>query len=835
MEKYELNLAGQWQFKEYPPFARRMRDLDDEAWHETVIPCSIFHSLIDAGKITQADIDSDPEKLAWVSEKSWVYSKTFDVPAELLTCDRIDLVFEGLDTVATVWLNERPVGKTNNMFISHRFNVSSLAKPKGNRLLVKFDSARAYAQKLMQRYGVFIEEQFGNPFRVYVRKAQYQFGWDFCPSLDGCGIWRPCRLEGINKARLEDVHIRTIDANQHYADIRIAVKLDTVAESEFTCRLRLHGGALNLAHEMNFKKGRDFQSALMRIDRPFLWWPRGYGVQHLYKLDTELLAGNELIDRRSHNVGVRTIKLIRSDAAGPTFQFEVNGQPIHIKGANWVPATPTPGRLTAVDYEHLLKMASKANINMLRVWGGGYYENPEFYEICDRLGILVWQDFMFACAYYPDRQWFLDEVKKEADMIIKRLRNYACFALWCGNNEIDWLHRTGAFGKSKKFYGKDIYHKLLPQIVDELDPGRDYIPSTPFFDTTDLSHPLTTHQWKVWSGHSPMRDYLNPSNDVESFVTEFGFASAPCIETLKSFVHADSLHICSQQIEKHNYQLDGNSRLFRYMSDIFGAAKDLDDFVYKTQLTQARAAKSYVEYLRAHKSKNHGILFWQFNDCCAAISWSAIDYRRRLKALYYYARRFFAPLLITAVPHYDKRKHFSEPDLSSLSLAAVNDTPNPVTASIIAKLLNLEGNILDQTSLPAVISPHSVSTPLKLSRNFVSPPDPSGSLLHMALEKDGKLLAENIFLYAPDKYINWPDPQIQFKLHRKDENLWKLILSCRKPAKDVRIHLAAEAILSDNFFDMLPNREYELTVICDYDLAVLSTPVRFCFVTLIVL
>jgi beta-mannosidase len=822
---YKLNLCGQWQFKEYPSNARRMRDLDEEAWHDTAVPCSVFHSLIDAGKITQAEMDRSPEKLEWVSEKAWVYSKTFDASAELLDCDRIDLVFEGLDTIATVWLNEKLIGKTNNMFIPHRFKVSGLVKPKGNRLLVKFEPARPYANRLMQRYGIFTEEQFANPCRVYIRKAQYQFGWDWCPSLDGCGIWRPCRLEGIKKARLEDVHVRTIDANQHYADIRVAVQLDTFAEGDFICRLKLCGGTFSLTHEMKFKRGQDFQSVLMRIDRPFLWWPKGYGVQYLYDLDVELFAEDKPIDCRSQKIGIRTIRLIRADAAGPTFQFEVNGQSVYIKGADWIPAALAPGRMAAEDYEHLLKMAVDVNINMLRVWGGGYYENTEFYGICDRLGILVWQDFLFACAYYPDRQWFLGEVKTEANAIIKRLRNYACVALWCGNNEIDWLHFEGAFGKSKKFYGKDIYHKMLPCLVAELDPGRDYIPSTPYYDKADDTRQIAVHQWKVWSGHAAVRDYLQPPDSVEHFVTEFGFASVPSIETVKEFVPADSLHIGSREFEKHNYQLDGNSRIFRYMSDLFGTAVDIDDFVYKTQLAQARAVKLYVEYLRAHKSKNHGAMFWQFADCCPAISWSAADYRRRPKALYYYCRRFFAPLLLTAVPYYVKTKQFQPSELRELNLVAINDSGNSVAASLNARLLDIGGNVLDTACLPTAISPYAASTPLKLPRNFVCPSDPAASLLHIALVKDEKLLAENIFLYLPDKYINWPAPRIQYQLFRQDENLWKLRLACQAPAKDVQIIPALPAALSDNFFDMLPGRDYELTITTNHNLSAAPNPI----------
>lgn len=789
-----------------------MQDLDTDAWLDTAVPSSIFHSLVDAGKITQADIDANPENLTWVSEKPWVFSKTFDAPADLLAHERIDLAFDGLDTVATVWLNEKLIGKTANMFIPHRFNVSGLLKQKYNRLVVKFDPARAHAEKLMQRYGVFTEEQFRNPSRVYIRKAQYQFGWDWCPSLDGCGIWRACRLEGITNARLEDVHIRTIDANQHYADIRIAVKLDRIADSDFSCRLTLSGGTLHLAHEIQFKKGQDFQSAIMRIDRPFLWWPKGYGVQHLYTIDAELFTDDTLIDRSEHKIGVRTIKLIRADANGPTFQFEINGQPIYIKGADWIPAALAPGRVAATDYEQLIKMAADAHINMLRVWGGGYYENPAFYQTCDRLGILVWQDFMFACAYYPDHQWFLDEITTEATAVIKQLRNYACLALWCGNNENNWLHKIGALGGGKKFYGKDIYHKLLPPIISELDPGTDYIPSTPHYNKPADRQQIAVHQWNVWSGHAPIRDYIKPPNQVERFVTEFGFASMPCTETIKKFAPAEALYIGSRELEKYNYQIDGNGRLFRYLGDMFATANDLDDFAYKTQITQARAVKLYIEYLRANKSRNHGAMYWQFADCCPAISWSAVDYLRQPKALYYYTRRFYAPLLVTAVPQYVKTKHDLPPQLQSLHLVVINDTAQSVTASLAAQLLDIDGTMLDQTSLPMTVSPHSTSTPLKLSKHFVSPADPDNAILHITLAKDEKLLAENVFQYVPDKYLNRPDSRIQYQLRRDSDTQWKLALTCQTPAKDVRISTAVPAILSDNFFDMFPCRTYEVTI-----------------------
>ena len=664
MPKTTLDLTGKWEFKEYPLSAKRMRDLGHAGWQPTNVPCSIFNSLLDAGRINRCDIDTHPEKFSWVSEKPWVYRKTFDVPPEMLNCDRLDLLFDGLDTITGIWLNGKLIARTNNMFTPYRFDVTRLIKRQNNSLLVKFEPAAACASRLMNRYGSLNKSNFSDPSRVYIRKAQYQFGWDFCPSLPGCGIWQPLRLEAIKKAAIDSLHIRTIDCNHRYADVKIDVKLDTVTKRNFTCRLTLSRDNRTIVHNLTFGPGEDFQSTLIRIENPALWWPLGYGQSALYNLDVQLICDDEIIDRTQKQFGIRTVKLncsfdkhsLRSRRrGGQKFHLEINGQRIFAKGANWVPASIFAGSVTQQDYNHLLQAAEKANLNMLRVWGGGYYETNRFYELCDRLGIMVWQDFMFACAYYPDRQWFLKEVKTEAAAVIKRLRNHPCLVLWCGNNEIDHMHNSGKLGKGRKFYGREIYHKILPQLVSSLDPDNDYIPTTPLIPKESsrsrgrgtsrkkphkIALPLTTHQWQVWSGHQSVRQYLCPPQNIPLFVTEFGLQSLPNIETIKNFCPPDNLHIGSQILENHNHQLDGNSRLYRYTGDLFGAAENLPQFAYLSQITQARAVKAYVEHLRAHNFRNSGVLFWQFNDCSPAITWSAIDYIKQPKALYYYTKRF---------------------------------------------------------------------------------------------------------------------------------------------------------------------------------------------------
>ena len=817
MPKVSLDLTGKWEFKQYPLSSRRMRDLDSADWQEAVVPSSIFTSLIAADKIKQSDINANPENFFWVSEKPWIYRKIFDVCEELLGCDRVDLVFDGLDTIASIWLNDKLVGKTNNMFIPFRFDVTGLLNPRDNSLLVKFEPAVQYAKKLMSRYTSFSESDFRNPYRVYIRKAQYQFGWDFCPALPGCGIWRPVRLEGTKKARLAGLHIRTVDCNHHYADIKITTELDRPAEERFLCKLTISGSEQIIHYCLTFEPGEDSQATLIRIERPSLWWPAGYGRQHLYNLDIQLLSDNEIIDEAKKKFGIRTVKLNRSpDEHNDRFQFEINGQSIFAKGANWIPVSIFAGSVASSDYETLLLAAEKAGINMLRVWGGGYYEADEFYELCDQLGIMVWQDFMFSRAYYPDRGWFLKEIENEGAAVIKRLRNHPCLALWCGNDEIDWMHNTGRLGKNKKFYGKAIYHRILPRLVAELEPDCDYIPTTPLAEKGKfkIGRLLTTHQWEVWSNYQPVRQYLCPSQDIPPFVTEFGLQSIPCAETIRSFCTSKQMRIGSYQVEKHNYQLDGNSRLYRYVCDLFGATENLEQFAYLSQITQARAIKAYVEHLRAHNFRNNGALFWHFNDCCPAISFSAVDYTGEPKALYYYAKRFFAGRLIAVVPELKRAKAENPAELQSINIIVINDSAEPLTAMLNCRLIDLFGHLLDHVAYPVAITPFGKSTPLKLPKAMVSPAAPEKSCLNLVMDNDGERIAENLLFYLPDKYIDWPQAKITTCLSQITEKKWKLKLKSNAVAKDVQISTGIWSQFSDNFVDIIPPGEVEIIIDC---------------------
>jgi beta-mannosidase len=816
MPKIVTDITKQWEFAEYPVSARNMNDLESAKWHKTSVPTSIFLSLIEAGLIEQKDLLANPENYTWVSDKPWMFRKSFEVSQDILDRDRIDLVFDGLDTVATVWLNEKQIAKTNNMFMPFRFDVTKKLKPCQNTILIKFDPADQYAQKLHQRYSRSKDESVSSPHKVYIRKAQYQFGSDFSPPLPGCGIFRPVRIEAVTQARIEEVHVRTIDCNENYADIKVAVKIKSCKKNRYLCNLKISSEDQKNQHQIAFNKGDDFHSTIIRIDKPHLWWPAGYGPQNIYNLEIELLCEDEILDNLQKQIGLRLVKLNQSkEKYGHDFQLEINSQPIYVKGASWLPATMFPGSLAKCDYEKLLKMAAQANINMLRVCAEGIYESEEFYDLCDQLGIMVWQDFMFANALYPEDTWFVKEVSAEAKEILRRIRSHPCLVLFCGNSQIDWLNYMKKKDSKKKYQGKEIFHKILPEIVSEFDQDSVYIPTTPF---TRGKNPNdcdsgTTHQWQFWQLNQPLHQFCK--DEIPTFVAEFATQSLPCYSSLKSITQPEKIHIGSWDIEKHNYYFHGNSRIYRFVGDLFAAAPTLEDFIYLSQLSQARAAKTYVEYLRANSYKNKGILFSHFNECFPAISFSSIDFSAEPKSLYYYTKRFFNDVIIAAAADYENTRQNDYPQLNSLQYIVINDSPDPVTAFLNCTLMDLGGNKIDKVELPLSIGPFSGSRPIKIPKAMMSPQYPQNEFLYLSLQNEDTQIAQNIFFYLPDKYIQWQKPKIEKNLSKLDHCRYQISLSSDTMVRDLQISADQRIEYEDNYIDLIPGKERKIIMKAD--------------------
>ncbi|MCK4886870.1 MAG: hypothetical protein KAS96_05740 [Planctomycetes bacterium] len=830
MSNTVIDLTGKWQFKEYPVSARKADDLDQSEWFEAAVPNSVFTNLIEASQINKEDLLSNPENYGWVSEKPWIYRKTFEISAEMLELDRIELNCEGLDTLATIWVNNKQIGKTDNMFIAHRFDVTKMLRAGENSIMIKFDSALEYSNTMRERYKTFKKTDFYMAHRVYIRKAQCQFGWDFCPPLPGCGIWKNIQLEATEKARIDQLQIKTIECSEKSADIKISTEIDAVVKADYKCKLTICDETTSMEYDLTFKAGESSQSALIRIDNPKLWWPTGYGLQNLYHIKAELIYDEKIVDSVEKDFGIRTIKLNRSDDEhGQKFCFEINNQPIYVKGANWVPPSLFAGSVTDETYEKMLKAAKDAQMNILRVWGGGYYESEKFYEICDKEGLLVWQDFMFACACYPEQKWFTDAIKNEAEITIKRLQSHPSLALWCGNNENDWIFFSGWMGNHKKLHGKAIYHKLLPKLLSELDPDRAYIYSTPCGDIKTHNDKDTgcVHQWDIGAFHHPTRDYLYPANQVPRFVTEFGMQALPNIETIKTFCPAENLKISNLAVEKHDYWPDGNERLSRYACELFAPPKNLDEWIYISQLTQARAVRKHVEHLRAYPERNYGVLFWQFADCSPAISWASIDYRQKPKALYYYCKRIYSKTFVAVRSAFAEAISYQIPKLNDLSVIVKNENQNPITATLNCKLMDLKGSTIDSVTSPIILTPFSNSTPLQMPKEMVKPNNPENCCLHMTVESNGSVIAENTFFYMPDKYVNWPKANIEKQLSQTDDTTWQLQLKADVLVKDFCIQTDDDVSLSDNFIDLMPERQTTITIKCAADITELGDKLRF--------
>ena len=788
MQKESHTLDAYWQFKEFPPSARRMRDLDSGDWLEASVPSSIFTCLIRSGIISEQELTASPEKFASVSEKSWVFRKKLDVPPGLLDKDRIEIIFEGLDTVAHIWLNEKLIGKTENMFIEHRFDIKPYLKHSGNTLCVKLVSAIEHTDRLLHRYGKLGDFPVGDPRRSYIRKAAYQFGSDYGPALLGCGIVRNVRMKGYDIARIENLHLRTVDCNQHTADIRVALQVNRINKNShpLRCNVTLTGGGLEMEQEIVIEQASGSASTLLHIERPFLWWPRGYGVQHLYHIKAELLTGDgQILDCKQQNFGVRTIRI---EKTSEKTELLVNDHPVQIKGADWMPLSPFPGSETAAEYEQLLKQTKDCHINLLRVWAGGYYESGDFYEWCDKLGILVWQDFMFDIAYYPDRQWFTDSVKAEAISIIKQLRNHACIAVWCGNNNIDSLHQNAKLGKGRKFYGKSIFHELLPKLVHELDPDRPYVPT----------RSVCNEEKQTLIANTP------------------NVPSPPCLSTLSNFSHfKDSF----EMIEKLTHRSSALEKITRCQIYDFLPPKNLAEYIWQSQVVQARRIKNAVERFRAVESFGCGCTLGTFKDFALAISPSTLNVQQSPKALYYYARRFFAPVLVALLP--DEETGF-------IRAFVVNDTRSPLTGILSCRMMNTAGDILDKTETPVRVSPFSKTGPVNLPKSFTSPDDPSRYFLHVCIKNDGIVIAENTHFYGPDKQFKWPLADIDIEITPgKENNLWNVTLASETLIRDLQITPPQPADQSDNFLTLLPNEPKTIQIAYKDVSPSPQTPIKF--------
>ena len=787
--KKTLDLAGLWTFRaidaydKLPQAARRSL-----RWMPATVPGTVHTDLMKQKLIPDPYVGTAERDVQWVETQQWQYRRVFTVPAALLKERAIDLVAEGLDTYAEIRCNGKKAGVTENMFVDHRLPLKRLLKAGRNILEITFDSPVERSLALEKHHGalrVALE-----PHRVYVRKAQYSFGWDWGPKLTTSGIWRGIRLEAFSTARIDQTTVRTENVSARGALLNVAATLTRTGSAPVTLRIFVGGHGWQMEREISVRGSS--ARIQMLVPSPQLWWPNGQGEQPLYSAVFTLSdAAGELLDERQVQFGIRTVKLLQThDADGETFIIEVNERKIFCKGADWIPGDNFLPRMQPDTYARLLGMARDAHMNMIRVWGGGIYEADEFYDECDRLGLMVWQDFMFACGEYPQQDWFLRLVRNEATRAVRRLRHHPSIVLWCGNNECEWLFCTENPDKSPDdMRGAPIFRTLLRDVVHKEDGTRPYWRSSPFgkgFPNDE--HSGNHHQWDVWSA---WKDYPAYERDLARFVTEFGFQAPATQRTWEETLRPNERQISHPTVEYHNKQVEGPERLMRFVTAHYPVPASFGEWIRSCQLVQAEALKCAIEHWRRRKFHTAGALFWQLNDCWPVASWSVIDSGLRPKASYFFARRFFAPELLSF------RKNGK-----GVEVWLTNDTPEPIFGTITVDLRDLRGTIHKLVAEHVQVPANASRVVSILTLTHLTPLHEQTHYLYGRLEIDGAFAAENRLFFVPPKHIERLDPGLRVAVVNEPDGTYSAVVSAHRFAKAVTLSVTGEdAMFEDNYFD----------------------------------
>ncbi len=779
------------------------RDCTDKAWLPAVVPGCVHSDLRRAGKIPDLFWGTNEADVQWIEEREWEYRATFSVPADLLKEEKVELVADGLDTVATVRLNGRVIGRTENMFVGHRWQVKNLLKRENNELVIRFDSAMEYIRTNRPGHQ---PKEFNDPVgrSQVIRKQQCQFGWDWGPRFVTAGIWRDLQLEAWSHNRLESVHITQQHATDGSVTLRLSPEL-AQRETGISCHHRLTLNSIVVAEGTGTK---------IRIEHPQLWWPAGQGAQPLYTLEIEILHANGTsLGRWMRRIGLRTIALDRhADADGEVFQFVVNGRPVFAKGANWIPAHSFVAGLTREQYARDLRSATDANMNMIRVWGGGIYESESFYDLCDELGLMVWQDFMFACAIYPGDAAFFQSVQTEAAQQVRRIRHRACLALWCGNNEIESLNGELLKQPALRRNYDALFHRLLPTVVARHDGITDYWPSSPYRTDGDHKHPAgekrgDTHFWDVWHSRNPVKDY---EKWRFRFCSEFGMQSYSSPETQATFCPPDDANVFGASMENHQKNRAGNQIILDYVSRRYRFPKSQEDLIYLSQLNQAYCMQVGVEHYRRLMPHCMGALYWQLNDCWPVASWSSIEFTGRWRALHHVARRFFAPALVSAHVPGDETTiigNYRRSNVGEVHLHTVYDRPAPARGVLRWDLFHIDGRILS-SGRKAVALRHGESVNQKTVdfTRHLAKHTRDCVYLRIALDLNGRCVSEDSVFFTPPRFISLPKSRTKVAVELTGSRNARITFTSSEFQHRFAFELAKLGHRSsDNYFELFPN------------------------------
>ncbi|WP_341719453.1 glycoside hydrolase family 2 protein [Micromonospora sp. FIMYZ51] len=799
------------------------------------VPGCVHTDLLAAGLIPDPYLDDNETALSWIGHTDWSYETTFDRP----TGDhhRLDLVCAGLDTVATLSLNGVELGRTENMHRGYRFDVGSLLRAEDNTLAVRFDSAYRYAEAHRDRLGDR-PNAYPEPFQ-FIRKMACNFGWDWGPTVVTAGIWQEIGLHGWSTARLALVRpLVTVERDTGRVELHVEVERATdaprpgpaeptaghpeAAHATADVPLTVQAEVAGVTAEVTIAAGQRAAVLTLTVAEPELWWPHGHGAQHRYPLAVTLHGPDgTILDDWHRRIGFRAVRLDTTpDEHGAPFTLHVNDVPIFVRGVNWIPDDAFPTRVTRDRLAHRFDQAIGANVNLLRVWGGGRYESEDFYDLADERGLLVQQDFLFACAAYPEEEPFHAEVAAEATEQVVRLASHPSLVLWTGNNENiwgwhDWGWQDALAGRS---WGRGYYLELLPRIVADLDPTRPYWPGSPWSGSEEI-HPNdpaygTMHIWDVWNSD----DYVKYREYLPRFVAEFGYQGPPAYATLRRALSDEPLAPDSPGMAHHQKAADGDLKLRRGLDAHLPAPRDFDDWHWLTQLNQGRAIQLGVEHFRSHRGVCMGTIVWQLNDCWPVTSWAAIDGDGRRKPLWYALRRAYADRLLTI-----------QPRDGGLALVAVNDSGRPWRASTTVARLALTGEPMSKTTVELDVPGYATAT-VTLPAELTRPDEPRKELL---VADTGDPTQRALWFFAEDRDIDYPSAGYDATVESVDGG--QLVrVTARTMLRDVTLfpdRLDPSAQVDDALITLLPGESATFTVRADAPLdpvALTSRPTLRC-------
>lgn len=788
-------------------------------WMSARVPGTVHQDLLDHGRLPDPFYGMNEQKVQWVEKEDWLYRTVFTVTADQLKSDAAWLTFEGLDTYADVYLNGSLLLKADNMFVGHKLAVKDVLREGENRLMIRFRSPVEETAPQWDTDGFNYpadNDHSEKRMSVYTRKAPYSYGWDWGIRLATSGIWRPVKLTFCNGAAIDDFFVRQQEVTEQVAKVDNQLEINNVTSTPKEAQVKVvyaYGEqADTLTRTVVLQPGKNSLSMPAWIEKPHLWMPNGWGDPALYTFTATVSVDGKEVASREEAIGLRSIRVVmEDDKDGKSFYFEVNGKPMFAKGSNYIPGDALLPNMTGERYARLFEDIRAANMNMVRVWGGGIYEDDRFYEEADRNGILVWQDFIFACTTYPHDPTFLKRVSEEAVYNMRRLRNHASLAMWCGNNEIyegmrywGWKDKYSPVVWKEMTEGYDVlFRQLLPELVEANDPGRFYMHGSPYeanWGRPESWKIADSHNWGTWYGQKPFESL---DTEIPRFMSEYGFQAFPEMKTIRMFASPEDYELESPVMNAHQKASIGNFLIKKTMALYYKVPEKFENLIYAGLILQGQGMRHGIEAHRRHRPYCMGSLPWQLNDSWPVVSWSSIDYYGNWKAMHYQIRRAFAPVLVDAIK-----------EGNNLSYYIMSDRLTDEELTLNLELMDFNGKVYRKQKVDGLL-------PANTSKLFYQEPveqalagrDSATTFMHMVVKsKKGEVLSDEIYYFAHPKDQLLPKTPLQWQVKQK-KGYCEVTVKADKLARDIFIEVPVQGVrFSDNFFDLLPGQKKKVII-----------------------